>query len=112
MLYAKTVFDKPGDEDGYRILCTKDWPKKLPPSWADGFNPNLAPSEEIYTLLLDRKIMFEEFAQRFGEQLEGQRPRLESLKKQSEKFNVTIVGYPDFEGRSISRIVVEKCLSI
>ncbi|MBM3229829.1 DUF488 family protein [Candidatus Parvarchaeota archaeon] len=112
MLYAKTTQDKPADSDGYRLLVTKLWPKKFKASWADGFNPNLSPSQELYGKLTSKQLSFDEFASQYSKELDAQLERLKKLKKQAESFDITLVSYPDFEGKSIGGLIVEKCKSL
>ena len=111
MLYAKTINDKP-EKGGYRLLITSAWPAKFLPSWADGFNPNLAPSDELYDSLLERKISFENFREKYLQALDSQSERLKKLKKEAKEFEITLISYPNFEGKSIGKIVLEKIESI
>ena len=110
MLQCKTINEKPGKDDGYRLLVTQDWPAKFPASWADGFNQNLAPSKELYDGLLSHKLSFNEFSQKYSLELDSQKERLQKLKKQSEEFTITLVSLPDFEGNSIGKVLQQKCL--
>ena len=111
MLYAKTINDKP-EKIGYRLLITSAWPAKFHSSWADGFNPNLAPPDELYNLLLERKISFENFREKYLQALDSQAERLQKLKKQAKEFEITLISYPDFEGKSIGKIILEKVESL
>jgi uncharacterized protein YeaO (DUF488 family) len=109
MLRAKTINDKADAGDGYRLLITREWPAALPESGADGFNPQLAPSEKLYADLLERRISFEEFGARYWAELDAQKSRLAKLKREAKEFDVTLVAYPDFDGRSIGRLALDKC---
>ena len=109
MLKAKTVREKPADDDGYRLLVTREWPARLPASGADGFNPHLAPSEKLHAALLERRISFAEFGALYLAELDVQKERLAKLKEQAKEFDVTLVAYDDFEGNSVGRILADKC---
>ena len=109
MLKAKTIRDRPAAEDGYRLLITREWPARLPASGADGFNPQLAPSDKLYADLLAHRIGFEEFGRRYGAELDEQKERLAKLVEQAKEFDITLVAYDDFEGKSISQLVLDRC---
>ncbi len=108
MLHLKTVSDKPFDSDGYRLLATCEWPKGRPQSFADGFNPNLAPPRALYDSLVSGKTKPEDFTKQYQKHLETFKPRLEKLAMQARDFDITLVTYPDFAGVSIGRIVFDK----
>jgi uncharacterized protein YeaO (DUF488 family) len=99
----------PPEAEGYRLLVAREWPAGFPESGADGFNPQLAPSTELYEELMNHKIGFEQFAARYGKELEGQNGRLARLAKQAKDFDIILVTYPDFEGKSIGQILLDAC---
>jgi len=109
MLFAKQTSEKAADADGYRLLVTNEWPKGFPKNGADGFNQNLAPKPELYKQLLEKQITFESFKAAYLSYLDAHLERLKKLAKQAKDFNVTLVAYPDFEGKSIGKILLEKC---
>ncbi|MFH1094844.1 MAG: hypothetical protein V1728_01360 [Candidatus Micrarchaeota archaeon] len=109
MLKTKSIDERPAKDDGYRLLITREWPRAKPASFADGFNPKLAPSKELHDELAEGKITAAQFVRRFEADLEGQKERLAGLKKQAEKFDITLVAYPDAGGVLIGKIVLEKC---
>ncbi|HQT44702.1 MAG TPA: hypothetical protein PLO51_01885 [Candidatus Micrarchaeota archaeon] len=112
MLHLKTISDKPSDSDGYRLLATCEWPKGCPPSFADGFNPNLAPPRALYDSLVSGKAKPDDFTKQYLKHLEAFRPRLEKLAMQAKDFDITLVTYPDCGGFSVGRIVLDKIQSI
>lgn len=112
MLQAKTITEKPGKDDGYRLLIAHEWPSKFPASWADGFNPNLAPSKGIYDALLAGKISLEQFAKKYSLELDSQKERLLKLNKQAKEFQITLVSLPDREGKSTGNAIIKKCESL
>jgi len=112
MLQAKTISEKPGKEDGYRLLIAHEWPAKFPASWADGFNPNLAPSKGIYDALLAGKLSPEEFSKKYSLELDSQKERLLKLKKQAKEFQITLVSLPGKDGNPVSSLIIKKCGSL
>ena len=109
MLIAKSIDDKPGPDDGYRLLLTHQWPSKFPASAADGFNAELAPPLESYQAFKEGKISYEEFARLYAEALEPKLERLKRLNKQAKDFTITLVSYPDEQGHKIAQAVVDRC---
>ncbi len=109
VLKVKTFLDRAADDDGYRLLITREWPARLSASGADGFNPQLAPSAGLYAGLLGRTISYDEFGLRYMNELDLQKERLAKLKEQADEFDITLVTYPNFEGKSIGKFVLEKC---
>ncbi len=108
MLYLKTINDRPADSDGYRLMITNEWPKGKSASFSDGFNPNLAPPRKLYDMLLSGKTSSEKFKAAYSRHLDGFKPRILNLKKQVKDFDITLVSYPDFNGFSIGRVLLEK----
>ncbi|VVB57169.1 Uncharacterised protein [uncultured archaeon] len=107
MLKIQTIEDGGKGGDGYRLLVTAEWPVRFPESGADGFNPKLAPSPALYEELKSHKIGFEPFALKYAQELAGQKERLQKLSKQAKDFDVILITYPDFEGRSIGQILLD-----
>jgi uncharacterized protein YeaO (DUF488 family) len=112
MLQAKTISEKPGKDDGYRLLIAYEWPAGKSASFADGFNPSLAPSKGIYGALLSGKLKREEFDAKYMLELDLQKERLLKLKKQAKKFQITLVCLPDLEGKSTGAAIIKKCESL
>lgn len=112
MLQAKTINEKPGEKDGYRLLVAHEWPAKASASFADGFNQALAPSKELYAGLVSGKIAWNAFSQKYSLELDSQTERLQKLKKQSKDFTITIISLPDFGNNSIGQILIRKCDSL
>jgi len=109
MLIAKSIDEKPGSDDGYRLLLTHAWPPKLPASGADGFNPELAPPLESYQALKEGKMSYEQFAAEYEKALEPKAERLRRLNKQAKDFTITLLSYPDVKGHKIAQVVVDRC---
>jgi uncharacterized protein YeaO (DUF488 family) len=103
----KTI-KSPQEKKGYRLLVAAQWPDFFPASYADGFNPKLAPSQKLYDALIGGRIGFEEFEKRYRQELEGQKERMQSICKQAEKFDIILITYEDFQGHSIGKILFEE----
>ena len=108
MLKIKTTREKAEDGDGYRLLIAREWPADLPASGADGFNPQLAPSESLQSALEGGRIKFEEFAARYSALLDAQADRLQKLHAQSGEFDITLVLGDGPDAKRIGRLLADK----
>ncbi len=108
MLKIKTTRDGGDDGDGYRLLVSREWPKGLPASGADGFNPSLAPSESLQSSLRNGKIRFEEFGAKYSAELDAQEERLKKLRAQSKEFDITLIVEELPDGRRIGQMLADK----
>ena len=109
MLRLRTLAQPP-EAEGYRLLVAREWPAGFPESGADGFNPQLAPSTGLYEELTGHRIAFEQFAEMYAKELEGQKGRLARLAKQAKDFDIVLITYPDFEGKSVGQILLDACM--
>ena len=107
MLKLHSVQDKGRTEEGYRLLVMSEWPARFPESGADGFNPKLAPSPVLYEDLQGHRMEFAQFALKYQEELRTPADRLQKLKKQAKDFDIILITLPDFEGKSIGKILLD-----
>jgi len=71
MIKTKRIYDNPSAEDGYRILVDKLWPRGIKKEDAklDEWAKNLAPSNSLRKWFDHKEDRFEEFSQRFKDEL-------------------------------------------
>ena len=79
--------------DGYRILIDRLWPRGVSRERAalDAWDPELAPSTELRTWFGHDPGRFEEFCQRYMDELRWQRPRLTELRRRARGGALTLV---------------------
>ena len=93
MIKTKRIYDAPSAEDGYRILVDKLWPRGLKKEDAklDEWAKNLAHSKSLRKWFDHKKDRFEEFCQRYKEELLEQKDELKHLLELASIKDVTIL---------------------
>ena len=89
----KRVYEPAKRSDGYRILIDRLWPRGVSRERAalDAWEPELAPSTELRTWFGHDPGRFEEFCQRYMDELRWQRPRLTELRRRARNGTLTLV---------------------
>ncbi len=77
----KRVYEAPGDEDGFRVLVDRLWPRGLRKEAArlDAWAKDLAPSSELRRWFAHDPAKFIEFTARYRRELAGHRGAIEQL---------------------------------
>lgn len=82
-LRTKRVYDEPSAEDGYRVLVDRLWPRGLSKEKAriDRWAKEVAPSNELRKWIHeDPESRWDEFVERYGEELEEREDAVEDLR--------------------------------
>lgn len=89
----KRAYDEPADDDGYRILIDRLWPRGRSKDVLriDEWARELAPSDELRRWFGHEPAKFEEFRRRYVEELEAESGRVEELRRRARSGRVTIV---------------------
>src|SRR5690606_20366402 len=92
MVKLKRAYDERGDDDGTRVLVDRVWPRGVTKERAavDWWAKGLAPSEELRKWFGHDPRRFEEFAERYRAELDGN-PDLERLRRLAREGEVTLV---------------------
>lgn len=99
MLKIKRAYEAASAEDGTRVLVDRLWPRGVTKERAaiDWWARDLAPSQELRRWFGHRPERFEEFKQRYAQEVEGN-PDLAKLRALSQNERVTLVyGAKDVE---------------
>jgi uncharacterized protein YeaO (DUF488 family) len=90
---AKRAYDDPGDDDGYRVLIDRLWPRGVSKGAArlDEWARELAPSTELRRWFGHDPERFEESRVRYEAELASQREKLDELRRRARKGTVTLV---------------------
>ncbi len=82
MLHIKRIYDEPGEEDGYRILVDRVWPRGISKEQlkADLWLKEVAPSNELRKWFNHDPAKWEEFKKRYRQEL-ASNPALGQLKQ-------------------------------
>jgi len=95
MLKLKRVYDDPSPDDGDRILVDRLWPRGLKKEEAhlEDWLKDLAPSDELRHWFSHDPQRWEEFQQRYIEELEDpdKKSPLEALLERARQGTVTLV---------------------
>lgn len=82
MIQIKRVYDTPQKDDGYRILVDRLWPRGISKENAqlDEWIKDLSPSHELRTWFSHDEEKWEDFKQKYREELKNQVALLKHLK--------------------------------
>ena len=89
----KRAYDQPDEEDGYRVLIDRLWPRGVSRERArlDEWAKELAPSAELRRWFGHDPARFAEFRTRYEKELEGQEAKLEELRRRARQGTLTLV---------------------
>lgn len=94
MIKIKRVYNTPSKEDGYRILVDRLWPRGLSKEKAkvDLWLKEIAPSDELRKRFCHDPAKWEEFKEKYAEELKSKRDLLLKIKLlEKEKGTVTLL---------------------
>ena len=93
LVRGKSVYEKPDESDGLRILATQYWPRGISRQTIDEYLRLLAPSRELLHGFKDRGIAWSEFQERYRREMSGeaQRAEIHRLAKLARSRVVTIM---------------------
>lgn len=83
MIQTKRVYDKPGKQDGYRVLVDRLWPRGLTKEKAhvDLWMKEIAPSDELRKWFHQEERNWGEFVKKYKVELAKKKELLNKLKK-------------------------------
>ena len=89
----KRIYEKATENDGYRILVDRIWPRGISKEHADldEWNKNIAPSTLLRKWFDHQEDRFEEFTIKYKEELSKQVEELNRIKKFAETKQVTLL---------------------
>ena len=89
----KRAYDPATSTDGCRVLIDRLWPRGISRERAklDDWEKELPPSTELRQWFGHDPKRFEEFRQRYIEELRSQRPRLTALRRRARQGTLTLV---------------------
>ncbi len=89
----KRIYDEPTDDDGYRVLVDRLWPRGISKKDAklDEWNKEIAPSPELRKWFDHKEERFQEFKCLYGEELTAKPKELNRLKTLAKREVVTLL---------------------
>jgi uncharacterized protein YeaO (DUF488 family) len=93
MIKIKRIYDAPVPEDGRRVLVDRLWPRGVSKDEAriDEWLKEVAPSDELRKWFGHDPEKWEEFRQRYREELKDHEGLLEQLRSEARKGAVTLL---------------------
>jgi uncharacterized protein YeaO (DUF488 family) len=89
----KRAYEPASDEDGYRVLVERLWPRGVTHERArlDEWVKEIAPSTELRRWFSHDPSRFEEFRRRYRAELAGQEQQLEGLRQRADRDPLTLI---------------------
>lgn len=89
----KRIYVEPSDDDGYRILVDRLWPRGVSKEEAklDEWDKEISPTSELRKWFDHKKDRFEEFSKRYCEELKEKESDLKKLREIAEKKTLTLL---------------------
>jgi len=90
---VKRVYEPAEDDDGYRILVDRLWPRGLRKSQAgvDLWMKDIAPSDSLRKWFGHEPEKWEEFKRRYSEELDGKMEFIEEIRSRARNGKVTLL---------------------
>lgn len=89
----KRVYVEPVEDDGYRVLVDRLWPRGVSKAEAklDEWNKEVAPSSELRKWFDHKQERFTEFSQHYQRELKNQQAELQRLKDITKEQQLCLV---------------------
>ncbi len=89
----KRIYDEPADDDGYRILVDRLWPRGVTKKNAnlDEWNKDVAPSPELRKWFDHKKERFEEFSFRYQIELKEKENQLNNIRQLARHETISLI---------------------
>ena len=107
MLRTKSVYEGLSDDDGFRVLVMREWPRNVERDQIDEWIVELSPSEELDMEWNNRKIEWEEYVERYKAEVADQVTHMKFLKELSGRKDVTLLCWEGMEDRCHRKILKE-----
>ncbi len=94
MIKVKRIYEKPSEEDGFRMLVDRLWPRNVKKEKAkiDLWLKEIAPSNELRKWFSHKEERWEEFRVGYKEELKGKVELIEMIKKlEKEHGTITLL---------------------
>lgn len=89
----KRIYDEASDDDGYRILVDRIWPRGISKEVAklDEWNKDIAPFSTLRKWFDHKEERFPAFEQKYREELKLKAAELDKIRKTAENQKVTLL---------------------
>ncbi|MGD0166282.1 MAG: DUF488 family protein [Gaiellaceae bacterium] len=105
----KRAYEPASDEDGYRVLVERLWPRGVSRERArlDEWAKEIAPSPELRRWYGHDPSLFEQFRRRYLDELTGHAQKLEELRRRARTGPLTLVYAARDEARNSAALLAE-----
>lgn len=92
-IQIKRIYEPTSDDDGYRVLVDRLWPRGISKDDAklDEWNRDIAPSNELRKWFGHEDEKFSEFESKYLQELKDKKKMLEELRERAEKGTVSLL---------------------
>lgn len=92
-IIVKRIYDPPSEEDGYRVLVDRLWPRGVSKARAqlDEWNREVTPSPDLRKWFGHQEERFEEFALKYREELLSKDEELDKLRQIAQHETLTLL---------------------
>jgi uncharacterized protein YeaO (DUF488 family) len=80
----KRIYEPPSEEDGYRVLSTRYWPRGVPKSRVDEYTTKTAPSRALLREFKHERLSWEDYVPRYLEEM-GSEDAVSAIRRLAEK---------------------------
>lgn len=89
----KRIYEEAADNDGYRLLVDRIWPRGVRKEEADldEWNKDIAPSNELRKWFGHKPERFEEFSKRYKKELSGKKEELKKIRETAKNHQICIL---------------------
>lgn len=93
MIHTKRIYDEPSEDDGFRVLVDRLWPRGVSKEEAmiDRWEKDLAPTNELRRWFGHDPAKWDEFLRRYRAELEGREELLARLRREASEGTVTLL---------------------
>jgi uncharacterized protein YeaO (DUF488 family) len=93
VIKIKRAYDEASQDDGYRVLVERLWPRGVTKARADLdlWLKDVAPSTELRKWFHSHPDYWQEFQERYWQELEGKKDDIDLLKRKAEEGTVTFI---------------------
>lgn len=109
----KRAYDEPSDDDGYRLLIDRLWPRGVSRDRAalDEWNKDLAPSGELRKWFGHDPERFDEFRRRYTAELGAHGEAIDALRRRADEGPLTLV-YSAHDAEHNNAVVLAEVLRV
>lgn len=93
MIQVKRIYEEPAEQDGYRILVDRLWPRGISKEKAhlNEWNREIAPSDQLRKWFGHKMENFEEFTRMYKAELQNKAEELQRIRELAEGRNLTLL---------------------